>query len=184
VGAESDAGARSAPAAAAPSVRGVLPWVALAGAAGVTASGLVSRTVHALVGVGATAGGQVGRAQLRALATVNLLGSFALGLLWGRAARPGARWDPRVVPAVGTGFLGAFTSFGGALAVPALPLGQAAWGMASDGAGLWVLPALLGLLLLAGLLVLAVASTAAAGLGLRLGRGARPSHPSDAEAAA
>ncbi len=58
--------------------------------------------------------------------TVNLLGAFALGLLLGRLARPGAddgrRRDARLL--VGTGFLGGFTTYS-ALALDTVTLAGA-----------------------------------------------------------
>ncbi len=41
--------------------------------------------------------------------TINVTGSFLLGLLFGLASRSG--WDGRMLAAAGTGFLGSYTTF-------------------------------------------------------------------------
>ena len=41
--------------------------------------------------------------------TINVTGSFLLGLLFGLASRSG--WDGRILAAAGTGFLGSYTTF-------------------------------------------------------------------------
>lgn len=64
---------------------------------------------------------------------LNASGAFALGLMRGRAARAAAQgrhWDPRILPTLGTGFLGSFTSF----SVLTAPLGAQQGRLASTDA--------------------------------------------------
>lgn len=113
------------PAAGGAPARRTLPWVALGGAAGAGVGWLALRAGDALLGPRLQ--GVDGRAwfllealPMLPLLAVNTLGAFLLGLLWGAsraaAADPSRRtWDPRWVPALGTGFLGSFTSISLAL---------------------------------------------------------------------
>lgn len=167
---------------------GVGRAVALGGAAGVVcgslAMGLVSAgAVRALAGPdGGMGSASALLASALPVAVVNVLGSFLLGLLWARSRRAGPAWRPQLVAGLGTGFLGSFTTISSATAAVVLQrldqdiVALAAWsgvgGFLSHAASLSV-PAL------AVLTALAVISTAAAVLGLRLGgapRGERGPH--------
>lgn len=140
--------------------RGVTGAVALGGALGAVSGwlmmGAVRRALTPWAPVGTTGpAGEVLHAlvSLLPLIAVNVTGSFLLGLLRARAARPGAADRPRLVAGLGTGLLGSFTTVSTAAA---LVLGPLPWGSA-----------------LGALLVLAVLSTVAAALGLRAGSEAR-----------
>ena len=163
------------PAAGGAAARRTLPWVALGGAAGALASLGAGALIAQAMGPGdPSISGPLGTASatLASVAAVNVLGSFLLGLLRGASGRPGARWDPRLVAALGTGFLGAFTTFGTVAATLALPVMMTA-GLAATGDTWWILLAVVVVGLLIAVAVLAALSTAAAALGLRLGgRGA------------
>lgn len=74
-------------------------WVALAGAAGATARYAVHRSMESRV-ASALPWGTI---------AVNLVGSFALGVIAGLVLHQGV--DPDVQVIAGTGFLGAFTTF-------------------------------------------------------------------------
>lgn len=151
----------------------VLPWVMLGGAAG---AGLcVALTLLAL--------GRVGPAHvvdvpsllggLTLTGVLNVAGAFGLGLLRGRAARAeraGRPWDARVLPGLGTGFCGAFTSFT-ALAVPIAAPAVMMAGLASEPTGLWVLFLVPFIPAVVGVVVMTAVGTAAAAVGLRVGRG-------------
>lgn len=161
----------------------VVPWVALGGATGAVAGWLVLTAGEALLrpwlarASGTTWFFLLDALPLVPLVVVNTLGAFLLGLLWGTsraaAADPSRRaWDPRWVPALGTGFLGSFTSISLALAwaaaVPAwLASGGLRGGLGLIGSVVEVLVHVsAGLVVLGGMIVLGTAGAAA---GLRTG---------------
>lgn len=160
----------------------MVPWVALGGAAGAATGWLALTAGAVLVGPWIRGGdggdwflGEV--LPLLPLVAVNTLGAFLLGLLWGAsraaAADPSRRtWDPRWVPALGTGFLGSFTSISLALVwtaeVPTwLGSGGLRSGLSPFGTAVDVLVHVSpGLTVLAAMILL---GTAAAAAGLRTG---------------
>jgi len=111
-----------------------------------------------------------------AMVVANLLGAFLLGLLNGRARNASAPWDPRVTAALGTGVLGAYTSFSALAALLGSPLTAplSSPGAASAAQVLGGLSA--GLLLVA---AIAVAGTLCAWAGLRAGFRSRTAGPAE-----
>lgn len=146
----------------------LIPWIALGGGVGAAAS--LGLTAPANGGLGPSPFSLSDTAAGVVLAgLINVVGSFALGLLRGRTRRAGRPGHPHLEAALGTGFLGSFTSFTAVSSTLALLSAEVALGM--DPAGWWIL-ALMGtvapvLLLLLSLLL----GTMAAGIGLRLGSG-------------
>ncbi|TFI01465.1 CrcB family protein [Micrococcus lylae] len=137
-------------------------WVGLGGALGV----LLNAGTHALLdGPGAALFGPAA-GSTPAMVVANLLGAFLLGLLNGRARTSRAPWDERVTAALGTGVLGAYTSFSALAALLGTPVTAAlsAPGTASAERILGGLGA--GLLLVA---AVAAAGTLCAWAGLRAG---------------
>lgn len=137
-------------------------WVGLGGAVGV----LLNAGTHALLdGPGAALVGSAA-GSTPAMVVANLLGAFLLGLLNGRARSSTVPWDPRVTATLGTGVLGAYTSFSALAALLASPLtavmlSPGTAGVAQVLGGLWA-----GLLLVASI---AAAGTLCAWAGLRAG---------------
>lgn len=140
----------------------LLLWVGLGGAVGV----LLNAGTHALLdGPGLALFGPAA-GSTPAMVVANLLGAFLLGLLNGRARTSRAPWDERVTAALGTGVLGAYTSFSALAALLASPLtapilSPGAAGVAQVLGGLCA-----GLLLVA---AIAAAGTLCAWAGLRAG---------------
>lgn len=154
--------------------RAVLPWVALGGAGGAGTSLLLAaalrRPLGALLPEGMAGGPATASllGPLLAALVLDVAGAFALGVLRGRSARAAAAglpWDPRVLPTLGTGFLGSFTSFSALTGPLGVLVGSAARGRADVLAGLLPVGA--------AVLVLAVLGTLAAAAGLAVGRGDR-----------
>lgn len=137
-------------------------WVGLGGAVGV----LLNAGTHALLdGPGLALFGPA-TGTTPGMVVANLLGAFLLGLLNGRARNASAPWDPRVTAALGTGVLGAYTSFsalaaqlGSPLVAPLASPGAASAAQVLGGLGA-------GLLLVA---AVAAAGTLCAWAGLRAG---------------
>lgn len=161
---------------------GVTEAVALGGAAGVVCASaaldlLGVGALLTLTGLGEAGLGPVSALLLSALpvALVNVLGSFLLGLLWAVSRRRGPQWRPRTVAGLGTGFLGSFTTFSGAvgLLVHAVAFDLSAYATAFGLGGLLAAAAALAGPLIVVLLLLAVLSTAAVVLGLRAGAAPR-----------
>ena len=147
----------------------LLPWVCTGGVLGVVASLTMTAVLREILGRTETHDPAASAlAPLAVGAVLNVAGAFALGLLRGRAARAATRgraWDPRVVPTLGTGFLGSFTSFSALAAPLGALLGRSV--IAGEGGTCAALaPVGLVVALLAGV------GTLAAAAGLRLGRGA------------
>lgn len=155
---------------------GLTAAVALGGALGVlVAEQTVSLTTGLLGGEGRSGGVWLTMLlEWGPVVVLNVLGSFCLGLLLATSRRHGPRWRPKLVAGLGTGFLGAFTTISTAALLVVLPLRRlwddAGVAAASRGHKVQTLAELL-LPGLAVLLLVAVLSTGAAALGLRLGRG-------------
>lgn len=141
----------------------VVLWVGLGGAVGV----LLNAGTHALADAAGAAllGTTVGTTP--GMVLTNLLGAFLLGLLNGRARTAPAPWDPRITAALGTGLLGAYTSFSALAALLGSPFTTALTvGLARTAPGEVVASFVLGLLLV---VLLAAAGTLCAWAGLRVG---------------
>ena len=179
-GAEDPAVTAAAAARARPLPRDTALWVALGGAAGVLLNTVVGAAVGGLAGGDLPGFDTVLPGALPPvlpLAVVNLLGSFLLGLLTARARTASRPWNPRVLPALGTGLLGSFTSVGAVCVLLALPLGALGFAVAPGGAsiGSLALPALMGLAAaLVCITLMTLLGTLAAALGLRAGGVLRP----------
>ncbi|XNZ00790.1 hypothetical protein ACL90Y_01945 [Micrococcus luteus] len=138
-------------------------WAGLGGAVGV----LLNAGTHALLDGPAASlfGPAAGSTPVMALA--NLLGAFLLGLLNGRARTSPVPWDPRVTAALGTGVLGAYTSFSAVAELLGSPFATALTaGPRAFGAGEVLGSAARGLLLA---VLTAAAGTLCAWAGLRAG---------------
>lgn len=146
----------------------LIPWIALGGSLGAAAS--LGVTAPANGGLGPSAFSLSDAAAGVVLAgLINVVGSFGLGLLRGRARRAGRPRHPRLDAALGVGFLGSFTSFTAVSSTLALLAAEVALGM--EPAGWWIL-ALMGTFAPVLLLLLSlILGTMAAGIGLRLGSG-------------
>ncbi|MEQ1568970.1 MAG: fluoride efflux transporter CrcB [Myxococcota bacterium] len=111
----------------------VVVWIALGGAAGTVARYYVSAAMVRLVGPALPAG----------TFTVNLVGSFLLGVLF--AIGSGSdRIGPTVMLALSTGFMGGFTTYS-TFSLETFKLAQAGeWGAAAGYVGLTVVSAFAG----------------------------------------
>ena len=159
----------------------LLPWVVLGGVAGSMTALTISAVLLRHIGPSGAFDPQATLAALSLAGVLNTAGSFLLGLLRGRARRARRRsrpWDPRLLPAVGTGFLGSFTSFAAATAPAGEMLALAVAGR-DDPAEWWVFFGAGAGLLAVTAAAMALVGTVAAGLGLLIGQG-RSSHRADA----
>lgn len=137
-------------------------WVGLGGAVGV----LLNAGTHALLdGPGLALFGPAA-GSTPAMVVANLLGAFLLGLLNGRARSASVPWDPRVTAALGTGVLGAYTSFSALAALLASPLTALMPSSGTAGAAQVLGGLCAGLLLVA---AIAAAGTLCAWAGVRAG---------------